>query len=170
MKRSAREAETWRKLDHPNILPFLDVLKRSDYIYLVSPFIENGSLMEFIQRHPDVDRARLVSPIVAFLNHVSYRMVQIQEAGAGIIYLHQCGIVHGDIKGANILISDDIRALLCDFGLARPYHMNTSTAMKGVGTIRWQSPQLINGGQKDFKSDVWAFAMTIYEVRLIFTQ
>ena len=64
-------------------------------------------------------------------------------------------------------MSDDIRSLLCDFGLAREQQNKTSTEMQGVGTVRWQSPELLaSGAGRSFKSDVWAFAMTIYEVRL----
>ena len=99
---------------------------------------------------------------------MAYHATQIQEAAAGIAYLHRSGIVHGDIKGANILVSDDVHSLLCDFGLAREQQNNTSTEMQGIGTVRWQSPELLRSGAgKTFKSDIWAFAMTIYEVRLV---
>ena len=94
-------------------------------------------------------------------------ILQLQETAAGILYLHQSGIIHGDIKAANVLVSDDVRALLCDFGLARSEVENTSTGLQGVGTIRWQSPELLTSDRgKTFQSDVWALGMTIYEVRL----
>ena len=93
-------------------------------------------------------------------------LIQLREAASAISYLHQCGIIHGDIKASNILVSDDVHALLCDFGLARFEDMNTSIGQKGQGTSRFQSPELMQLGQgKSPESDVWAFGMTIYQVR-----
>ena len=82
-------------------------------------------------------------------------------------YLHTQDLVHGDVKGSNILISDDEHALMTDFGLSKIMTtMQTSTAIRGSGTVRWQSPELWNDEPKSFPSDVWAFGMTIVEVSL----
>lgn len=81
-------------------------------------------------------------------------------------YLHDKDVIHGDVKGANALVSSDTRLLLCDFGLAKPAGSVTSSSLAGKGSLRWQAPELM--GQeptKTFKSDVYAFAMTIFEVR-----
>lgn len=86
----------------------------------------------------------------------------------GINYLHDNGVVHGDIKGSNILIGDGIHSLVHDFGLAKLMPAHTSTLMKGVGTLRWQSPELWNNEPKTFASDAYAFGMTIAEVRVCF--
>lgn len=76
------------------------------------------------------------------------------------------GVIHGDIKAANVLVSDLPSALLCDFGLSRAVGLATSTAIQGQGSIRWLSPELLNAGfGKTEASDVWAFGMLIYEVR-----
>lgn len=92
--------------------------------------------------------------------------MKLHETAEGIHYLHTQDVVHGDIKGTNILISDDARALLCDFGLARPSYLGTSSGLKGAGSDRWMSPELWRGGCKSFESDVYAFGMTIVEVRI----
>ncbi|KAG8939826.1 hypothetical protein FRC04_005957 [Tulasnella sp. 424] len=78
--------------------------------------------------------------------------------------MHKQGVVHGNIKASNLLIGDDGEVLLCDFGLTRTTDLKTPTEMKGAGAIRWQSPELLNGHSKSFKSDVYAFGMTIVEV------
>lgn len=75
-------------------------------------------------------------------------------------------MIHGDIKAANVLVSEDVHALLCDFGLARSVDLSTATTQQGMGSVRWMSPELLrDGGGKTFASDIWAFGMMIYEVR-----
>ncbi len=90
--------------------------------------------------------------------------MQMRETAAAVSYLHDVHLVHGDIKAGNILISDDGHAMLTDFGLAKMASANTSTAMKGLGTARWQSPELWEGAPKTPESDIYAFAMLIVEV------
>ena len=93
--------------------------------------------------------------------------IQLWKTAGAIAYLHEHGIIHGDIKAANILVSDRVEPLLCDFGLSKSDDGATSVGLQGVGTVRFQSPEvLIEGGGKSFASDVWAFGMTISEVRL----
>lgn len=75
-------------------------------------------------------------------------------------------MVHGDLKGANVLVSAEVRILLCDFGLAKIVNTNTSTSRAGFGTLRWQAPELMEGASKGFETDVYAFGLTIYEVRV----
>ncbi|KAG8919750.1 hypothetical protein FRC01_001137 [Tulasnella sp. 417] len=143
-----REAMAWRMLRHRHILKFLGTFKRNQHLYFVSPFIANGTLIEYIARHPLVNRVRLLS-----------------ETADALSYLHRNGIVHGDIKGTNILIDDHVHCLLCDFGLTKMVQTEqTSASMRGVGTFRWQSPELWLDASKSFSSDTYAFAITIAEV------
>lgn len=84
----------------------------------------------------------------------------------GLDYLHRCGIIHGDIKGGNMLVSPSLRAAVADFGLAKLVDTQTVSSQRGLGTTRWQSPELLMEGQsRSFQSDVYAFGMTVYEVR-----
>ncbi|KAG8953677.1 hypothetical protein FRC04_001881 [Tulasnella sp. 424] len=147
IRRFQREAATWERLQHPHILEYLGTFQRDGYFYFVSPFVENGTLVEYILLFPSVNRVKLLC-----------------ETADAIGYLHDEEVVHGDIKASNILIGDNGQVLLCDFGLTRTTDLRTSTAMKGAGTLRWQSPELWDGGSKGFKSDVYAFGMTIAEV------
>lgn len=147
IRRFEREAETWKQLRHPHILQFLGTLKRDGHVYLVSPFINNGTLVEYLFRNPDVGRVRL-----------------LRETADAIRYLHSQNVVHGDIKGTNILVSDDAHVLLCDFGLAKTIGSNTSGSVKGAGSLRWMSPELWDNEPRTFASDVYAFGMTIAEV------
>ncbi|KAG8920393.1 hypothetical protein FRC01_000787 [Tulasnella sp. 417] len=147
-RRFEREATTWRRLRHPHILKFLGTLERDGHLYFVSPFINNGTLVDYIIKSPDANRIRVLC-----------------ETADALQYLHQEGVIHGDIKASNILIEDDGHSLLCDFGLTKTVDARTSTAMRGAGTFRWQSPELWEDAPKSFESDVYAFGITIAEGR-----
>lgn len=148
-------------------MKFFGIYKTEVNIYLVSPFVENGALPEYLNKHPLADRWRLVSAnMFSCRSQAVYILVlfQVYETALAIEYLHKAGVIHGDIKGANILVSLQKSALLCDFGLARDYDSATSVAQKGGGSLRWQSPELLDHVHKSYASDVYAFGMTIYEV------
>ncbi|KAG8894464.1 hypothetical protein FRB99_001250, partial [Tulasnella sp. 403] len=148
VRRFLREAKTWKDLQHPNILRFLGACKIDSVIYLVSPFMKNGTIMDFIAKDPlKADRVQL-----------------IREIASALEYLHARNIIHGDLKGSNILMSDDADPVVCDFGLSRIQDAKTSTKMKGAGTVRWQAPEIWEDAPKSFKTDVYALAMTIVEV------
>lgn len=72
--------------------------------------------------------------------------------------------MHGDIKGSNILVSPTVDALVADFGLAKLADSSTVPSLKGAGSLRWQSPEVLRGeAHRTFSSDVYSFGMTIYE-------
>ncbi|KAG8689636.1 hypothetical protein FRC08_010840 [Ceratobasidium sp. 394] len=82
LKHAARELHTWTKCEHPNVLKLLGLAVFRDQIGMVAPWMGNGSLPSYLSREPNTDRLLIC--------------VQISD---GLAYLHQCGIVHGDIKG-----------------------------------------------------------------------
>ncbi|CUA74220.1 hypothetical protein RSOLAG22IIIB_11061 [Rhizoctonia solani] len=99
LKRAARELYVWSKCRHPNILDLLGVAKYDNRVAMVSPWMVNGNLTWYLTRYPSADRYNLCA--------------QIADA---IAFLRENAIVHGDIKGANILVSDDHIPKLTDFG------------------------------------------------------
>ncbi|KAG8902811.1 hypothetical protein FRC01_009463 [Tulasnella sp. 417] len=142
------EASIWQMLNHPHVLPLRGIyVCQSGFTYLVSPYMTNGDLMSYLKQNPFVDRRGLLCDIAS-----------------AIAYLHSLEIIHGDIKARNILVSQDGEVRLCDFGLSKHSSWTTSEGRKGAGTIRWQSPELLFDEPKSFKSDVYAFGITTYEV------
>ncbi|KAK0228805.1 kinase-like domain-containing protein [Armillaria fumosa] len=152
-----REALVWRQLRHPNVLPFLGVsedLFAPSYC-LISPWMINGNIIFYLEAHPDHDR--LMS------------LVQIAE---GMKYLHNLDppIVHADIRGANILVTDDLRCCLADFGLsllAESQGLNSSSRMR-KGSIRWLAPEYILPTLFDRSyvaaRDIYAYGCTVIEI------
>ncbi|KAG8895299.1 hypothetical protein FRB99_000658 [Tulasnella sp. 403] len=144
------EAKVWEGLDHPNVLLFMGTAEDKDkHLYLISPWMENGSLKMYLPKHPDANRPRF-----------------LLETADALKYLHKRNVIHGDIKGSNILVSsgNEPHALLCDFGLSRRLADPTLPGLKGVGTVRWQAPELWDNQSKSFSTDSYSFGMTIYEV------
>ncbi|TFK41755.1 kinase-like domain-containing protein, partial [Crucibulum laeve] len=160
MKAFSREAILWGHVSHPNILPFYGIYRLEDSqnrFCLVSPWMVNGNINDYLIEHPEECRLLLVSDIIA-----------------GICYLHDRDIVHGDLKGANILVTNSGRACLADFGLSHAVNSeslrwasNESTIQIG-GTIRWQAPELNSPTAEDSittkEADIYAFACVCYEI------
>jgi serine/threonine protein kinase len=74
------------------------------------------------------------------------------------------GIIHGDIKGCNILVGGSEEAKICDFGLAKLPEALTLTTLKGAGTSRWRAPEMFENMPRSFETDVYAYGITIAEV------
>ncbi|KAG8902790.1 hypothetical protein FRC01_009474 [Tulasnella sp. 417] len=144
-----KEVAIWKDLIHPNVLQFVGIYEKDESIYIASPFFHNGTVPQYLSNNQDADR-------VAF----------VRDLARGLNYLHQRGIVHGDIKGTNVLVSSSVpvEGIVADFGLAKLVDTQTITSQQGAGTPRWQSPELMYGGPRTFKSDVYAFGMTVYEI------
>ncbi|KAJ7472839.1 kinase-like domain-containing protein [Mycena latifolia] len=154
LKEFGREALIWRQLSHPNLLPFFGLYYLDNRLCLVSPWMENGDVLEFLRNAPaDTDHSSL-----------------ILDVAMGLEYLHSEHIVHSDLKGSNILVTPSRRACIADFGLSSIANSMTvcfthSTASPQKGTMRWQAPELLRGESvSDARSDVYAFACVCYEI------
>ncbi|KAJ2772145.1 kinase that interacts with cdc31p, partial [Coemansia nantahalensis] len=80
-------------------------------------------------------------------------------------YLHSSGIMHRDVKAANVLVTDEGVVQLCDFGVARQVMQASAKSYSFVGTPYWMAPEVIQKGQVyDFKADIWSLGITAYEI------
>ncbi|KAG9119100.1 hypothetical protein FRC07_006058, partial [Ceratobasidium sp. 392] len=117
-------------------------------IGMISTWEMNGHLRLYLEQHPEADRCRLST-----------------EIADGLSYLHQLNIVHGDLKGANILISERGVPLLSDFGnstIERHTLTFTDTPTKKAMSLRWAAPEVMDGGTiSSIPADVYALGMTI---------
>ncbi|KAJ6486724.1 kinase-like domain-containing protein [Mycena sanguinolenta] len=156
-----KEALVWQSLRHRFILPLLgiDHLTFAPSFCMVSPWMKHGTVLKYLrdQGRGDVNRLLL-------------------EIAQGLDYLHSMNVVHGDLRGNNILISDDGNACLSDFGLATTIADADSTvgftsSSNRAGSVRWFAPELIDPakfGCKKFirtkASDVYAYACVCLEL------
>ncbi|KAF5353397.1 hypothetical protein D9756_008109 [Leucocoprinus leucothites] len=150
IKTHAKEAILSAHMSHKNILPFYGVHLCSDEYHrvcIISPWMEHGDLLKYLEDCPDAPRIPLMSDMIS-----------------GLAYMHEFGIVHSDLKAKNVLVSEEGRALLADFGGSR---VNTATKTGvSVGEANWMAPELLSGyqGNATVESDIWSFACTCYEV------
>ncbi|KAF9784386.1 kinase-like domain-containing protein [Thelephora terrestris] len=157
-RRFCKEAVAWKSLRHPNVLPLLGVMMRDRCFVMVSEWMNNGNIKEFIRDNRDVNRFEL-----------------LKDVTVGLMYMHSQAMVHGDLKGANILVDDNGRARIADFGLltvvSDPAYATASSSVATAGTLPWMSPELLapeDFGLKDSRptkeSDCYALGMVILEV------
>ncbi|KAG8766045.1 hypothetical protein FRC12_007116 [Ceratobasidium sp. 428] len=132
-KRAARELYAWSKCQHRNVLPLLGLVLYQGQIRMVSLWVENGSLPSYLNKHPDVDRCYMPSSA-----HLLYG--QSTQICDGVAYLHDTGVIHGDLKGNNVLVSEKGVPMITDFGNAILEHstMQFAETKKLAGcTIQW---------------------------------
>ncbi|KLO11919.1 kinase-like protein [Schizopora paradoxa] len=157
-KRFRREVSIWGSLDDPHILPFLGTVEIPSAqipTSFISPWMKNGNAFFFCRNNPEVERMPIISGVCE-----------------GLAYLHGRSIIHGDIKAANVLISDEGIPLLCDFGLASlcdsGEKQEVSKTLRIAGSTRHMAIELhksdFPGLSVTTQSDMWAFGMLCIEI------
>jgi beta-lactam-binding protein with PASTA domain/tRNA A-37 threonylcarbamoyl transferase component Bud32 len=155
LKRFRAEAQAAAALSHPNIMAVYDWGQEGEgpgsTPFLVLEYLAGGSLRAML------DRGRRLSPSQSLLVGL--------EAARGLDYAHRRGLVHRDVKPANLLFGDDRRLRIADFGLARAIAEAAWTEPAGVvlGTARYASPEQAKGNTVDGKSDVYSLSLSLVE-------
>lgn len=162
-----RELHAARQVHHRFILPFMGMATSGFHTILISPLMKNGNLLQFLQANSEADRR-----------------ISLVEVATAVDHLHtRLGLVHGDLKCENILVSEDGHALLADFGLSTfidkaESSTTTATSVRQRSTIQFAAPELIFDGvmseptgnpdgarprSKTPKTDVYAFGMLMLQ-------
>ncbi|KAJ7107523.1 kinase-like domain-containing protein [Mycena epipterygia] len=176
-----REALVWQGLRHRFILPLIGIDRDTfpPSFCMMSPWMKNGTVLTYLRDrgHGDVDRLVRIAPLLGRSTFTyTPNIHQLLENAQGLDYLHAQNIVHGDLRGTNILISDENSACLSDFGLATSVSDTDSPAMltsssNNGGSTRWFAPELIApkafGCERFVRtpaSDVFAYACVCLEL------
>ncbi len=178
-KRLQREAQALARLAHPHAIAVHDVGTWEDQVFIAMEFVEGGTLTEWLRPAE---------------GHRPWREVLrvFRQAGEGLAAAHEAGLVHRDFKPDNVLLHGSGRAVVTDFGLARPLGraadaertfdgmelLSSSLGMSGsgsalretltqtgalVGTPAYMAPEQLDGRRCDAKSDQFAFCVALYE-------
>ncbi|KAJ7878664.1 kinase-like domain-containing protein, partial [Mycena leptocephala] len=109
-----REASIWAPLEHKNLVPFFGVCDDiTPYPVLISPLYKLGDVGGFLRR------TRLLTDPIFFVIETNWRTKQVLGVASGLEYLHDHGIVHGDLKPSNVLVDEQFVPHICDFGISR---------------------------------------------------
>ncbi|WP_251024500.1 Stk1 family PASTA domain-containing Ser/Thr kinase [Arthrobacter sp. ISL-65] len=149
LDRLAREARAAAKLSHPHVVGVLDQGHDGDTAYLVMEYIKGHTLRDVI------NSKGALSPRLA--------LALIDPVVEGLGAAHAAGMIHRDVKPENVLIADDGRIKIGDFGLARAVTTTTSTGAL-IGTIAYLSPELVLGKPADARSDIYATGIMLFEM------
>jgi serine/threonine protein kinase len=141
------EARRVARIKHPGVVQVFDVGRDGDHCFIVSEFVEGGSLGDHLVNNPPAPQQtiRWIAEIADALEHA---------------HLH--GVVHRDIKPANILIDSHNRALLGDFGIAQSANRAGKQALS-LGTLRYMAPEQLEGKDLDPRSDVFSLGVVLHE-------
>ena len=157
--RLLREAQAMARLNHPNVITVHHVGEHGRRVYLVMEIVRGPTLRTWL-----LERRRPWREV----------MDRFLAAAAGLSAAHAAGVVHRDFKPANVLITDDDRVLVTDFGLARvlesgssspsmPSDSSTETSRPALGTPAYMAPEQHDGGEVGPAADQYSFCVALYE-------
>jgi TonB family protein len=150
-ERFTQEARALAALDHPNIVPLVSYAQDGDDRFLIMKYVEGTPLDDLISKEGTLsfERAEAI----------------FRDLVSALGYAHAAGVIHRDVKPANVLIAEDGRVFLVDFGIAKKEESVklTQTGML-MGTPQYMSPELISGHAVDGRSDLYAAGLILFEM------
>jgi serine/threonine protein kinase len=147
------EVELLKKLVHPNIVKYIDSIRINDELHIVLEYMENGSLRSLCDKFDGFSESLVAIYVTQVLN--------------GLVFLHSQGVLHRDVKGANILTTKDGSVKLADFGVAMTISDDASSSNQVdtvVGSPYWMAPEIIEMQGPTAACDIWSLGCTIIEL------
>ncbi len=147
------EAKAAASLNHPNIAQIYSIEESGEEIFIVMEYIEGKELKNIIETHNDASIQ---------MNDIVDYAILIAE---GLEAAHKKGIIHRDIKSSNIMVTDDGKVKIMDFGLAKVKGGSQVTKIgTTIGTTAYMSPEQARGEKVDDRTDIWSFGVVLYEM------
>ena len=150
--RFQREARAAARLAHPHVVGVFDQGASDGLVYLAMEYVPGRTLRDIL---------REFGPLTP-----EQSLVLLDPILEGLAAAHAAGFVHRDIKPENVLVSDDGRVKVADFGLARAVATSNTSATQGVliGTVAYLSPEQVESGEADERSDIYAAGILLFEM------
>jgi eukaryotic-like serine/threonine-protein kinase len=157
LERFRRETDAAASLVHPNIMPVHEYGERDGLAYLVMPYISGGTLRDELEREGSMPLAKAVN--------------YLEQMATALSVAHDCGVIHRDVKPANILETPEGRLVLSDFGLVKivaegqiPQNRLTGAGVP-LGTPDYMAPeQVLGGSEVDARADIYSLGCILYHM------
>jgi len=152
VSRFIREARSTARLAHPHVVSVFDQGEDDGTLYLAMEYVPGRTLRDVVR-----DQAPL---------QPAHALALLEPVLSALAAAHDAGFVHRDVKPENVLLTDDGRVKVADFGLVRAVTTATNTATSGVliGTVSYIAPELVTDGSADARSDVYSAGVLLYEL------
>ncbi|MDB5800805.1 MAG: putative serine/threonine protein kinase [Rhodocyclales bacterium] len=150
VERFKNEARAAGRLNHPGIVAIYDYGEDQDVSFIAMEYVSGCGLNEFLKQHKEIPLGDVVSIMLQLL--------------AALDYAHEQGVIHRDIKAANLLITSDGKLKVTDFGIARLDTSNLTLVGSIIGTPNSMAPEQFMGLQTDRRSDVFSAGVVFYEM------
>lgn len=151
------EAKILERLDHPNIIKFVEVFRSNkpySTLNIVMEYANNGDLQAIIKKQANLKKPFNESQVLDWFTQICL----------AIKHIHDKKILHRDLKSGNIFLTSDGKVKLGDFGIAKCLISTIDKAKTLVGTPYYLSPEIVQDKPYSFKSDVWSLGILLYEM------
>uniref|UniRef100_A0A7S2UX05 mitogen-activated protein kinase kinase n=1 Tax=Fibrocapsa japonica TaxID=94617 RepID=A0A7S2UX05_9STRA len=149
-KQLMQEINTLHQMDCQALIEFHGAYTKSSHIYVVLEYMDRGSLTDVIQDYDRLDERYMAA--------VTYQILW------GLGYLHYERRLHRDIKPSNILVNQEGKVKLTDFGIAREVDEDSKMATTMIGTYKYMSPERLKGDAYDSSGDIWSLGIVLIEM------
>jgi serine/threonine protein kinase len=149
-RRLVQEARAAGRLRHPNIVTIFDAGEHDGRSYIAMEYVRGETLGNLIRRRADLSLRR--------------RLELIEDACTGLAHAHRAGVIHLDIKPDNLMLDETGVVKVLDFGIARVLHGDSLFTRHLAGTLRYMSPEQIEGRSLDRRSDVFSLGCSLFEI------
>jgi eukaryotic-like serine/threonine-protein kinase len=150
LERFYREAQAAGGLQHPNIVTIYELAESGGAPFIAMEYLEGESLEKVIAGKPALPLATKVGYVL--------------QTCRALDYAHRRGVIHRDVKPANIMVTREGMVKVVDFGIARLADTSKTQTGTLVGTLAYMSPERVRGEQADARGDIWALGVVLYEL------
>ncbi|MTE24402.1 Stk1 family PASTA domain-containing Ser/Thr kinase [Microbacterium sp. ZXX196] len=148
--RFIQEARAAARLSDPHVVSVFDQGQDGEIAYLVMEYLAGITLRDLLAEQTRLSLSQTITIMDAVLS--------------GLASAHRAGFIHRDVKPENVLLAEDGRVKIGDFGLARATSANTATGQQLLGTIAYLAPELVTQGSADARTDIYALGIMLYEM------